>query len=116
MMESLLHYQMADGAWRQLIDREDAWPESSGTGMFAYALITGVRKGWLDAGRYCAAARKAWIALAGYVDQDANVTSVCEGTNKTNDLDFYLLRKRRTGDFHGQAPAMWSAAALLRES
>jgi unsaturated rhamnogalacturonyl hydrolase len=116
MMASLLRYQAPDGAWRQLIDREEAWPETSGTGMFAYALISGVRRGWLDAAQYAPAARKAWIALAGYIDQDSNVTNVCEGTNKTNDLEFYLLRKRRTGDFHGQAPAMWSAAALLRES
>jgi unsaturated rhamnogalacturonyl hydrolase len=116
MMAALLRCQTAPGEWRQLLDREEAWPESSGTGMFAYALITGVRKGWLDVAEYGAAARKAWIALSGYIDQDSNVTSVCEGTNKLNSLDFYLLRKRRTGDFHGQAPAMWTAAALLRES
>jgi hypothetical protein len=42
------------------------------------------------------------------------VTSVCEGTNKLNNLEYYLLRKRRTGDFHGQAPLLWTAAALLR--
>ncbi|RXS98208.1 glycosyl hydrolase [Silvibacterium dinghuense] len=116
MMASLLRYQAGDGSWRQLIDREDAWPESSGTGMFAYALISGVRHGWLDAAQYAPAARKAWLALAGYIDQDSNVTSVCEGTNKLNDLDYYLLRKRRTGDFHGQSPAMWTVAALLREA
>ncbi|MFT4115017.1 glycoside hydrolase family 88/105 protein [Silvibacterium sp.] len=116
MMAALLACQTGAGAWRQLLDHEDAWPESSGTGMIAYALITGVRNGWLDAAKYGPAARKAWIALAGYVDQNSDVTGVCEGTNKANDLDFYLLRKRRTGDFHGQSPAMWTAAALLRQS
>ncbi len=116
MMASLLRYQTAPGAWRQLIDREDAWPESSGTGMFAFALIWGVRSGLLDEKSYGSAARRAWIALAGYVDQNSDVTNVCEGTNKFNNLDYYLLRKRRTGDYHGQAPLMWSAAAVLRSA
>jgi rhamnogalacturonyl hydrolase YesR len=114
MMAALLRYQPPAGAWRQLIDRDDSWPETSGTGMFAFGLISGVRTGRLNAATYGAAARRAWIALAGYVDQNNDVTSVCEGTNKKNDLQYYLLRKRRTGDFHGQAPLLWTAAALLR--
>ena len=28
--------------------------------------------------------------------------------------DYYLDRERRTGDFHGQAPVLWCASALLR--
>jgi rhamnogalacturonyl hydrolase YesR len=114
MMASLLRFQTTAGAWRQLLDHDESWPESSGTGMFAYALVSGVRNGWLDEATYGIAARHAWIALAGYVDQNNDVTSVCEGTNKENNLDYYLLRKRRTGDFHGQAPLLWTASALLR--
>lgn len=114
MMAALLKYQPPAGAWRQLLDREESWPETSGTGMFADSLISGVRTGMLSTAEYGAAARRAWIALAGYVDQNNDVTSVCEGTNKKNDLEYYLLRKRRTGDFHGQAPLLWTAAALLR--
>ena len=82
--------------------------------MFTFAMITGVKNGWLDDRTYGAAARRAWIALVGYIDQNEDVTSVCEGTNKKNDLTYYLMRRRRTGDFHGQAPVLWAAAALLR--
>jgi unsaturated rhamnogalacturonyl hydrolase len=114
MMAALRQFQADDGTWRQLIDRPEAWPETSGTGMFAFAMISGVKNGWLDEKSYGPAARKAWIALSGYVDQNADVTSVCEGTNKKNDLEYYLLRTRRTGDFHGQAPVLWAASALLR--
>ena len=114
MMAALLRYQPPAGAWRQLLDHDESWPESSGTGMFAFALISGVRNGMLSTATYGSAARRAWIALAGYVDQNNDVTSVCEGTNKLNSLEYYLLRKRRTGDFHGQAPLLWTAAALLR--
>jgi unsaturated rhamnogalacturonyl hydrolase len=114
MMESLLKYQGKDGMWRQLIDRDDAWPETSSTAMFSFAMITGVKNGWLEAPTFGPAARKAWIAVAGYIDQNDDITSVCEGTGKKNDLDYYYMRRRRTGDFHGQAPILWAASALLR--
>jgi unsaturated rhamnogalacturonyl hydrolase len=114
MMAALLKYQGKDGMWRQLIDHEEAWPESSGTGMFTFAMITGVKLGILDGPTYGPAARKAWLAVVGYIDQNGEVTQVCAGTNKLNSLDYYLARPRRTGDFHGQAPILWAADALLR--
>ena len=114
MMKALLEFQGKDGMWRQLIDHPEAWPETSSTGMFTFALITGVKNGWLDAAVYGPAARKGWLALVGYIDQNADVTSICEGTGKKNDLEYYFSRARRTGDFHGQAPVLWCASALLR--
>jgi unsaturated rhamnogalacturonyl hydrolase len=114
MMSALLKYQGKDGMWRQLIDHDEAWPESSSSAMFTFALITGVKNGWLDAATYGPSARKAWIAVVGYIDQNQDITNVCEGTGKLNSYDYYLARKRRTGDFHGQAPILWAASALLR--
>jgi rhamnogalacturonyl hydrolase YesR len=114
MMTALLKYQGKDGMWRQLIDHEEAWPESSSTAMFTFAMITGVKNGWLDAATYGPAGRKGWIAVTGYIDQHDDVTSVCEGTGKQNDLEYYLERKRITGDFHATAPILWAADALLR--
>jgi unsaturated rhamnogalacturonyl hydrolase len=115
MMVTLLKYQTPTGMWRQLIDRPEAWLESSSTGMFAFAFITGVRRGWLDEDKYGPAARKAWLGLIGYLDQNADVREVCVGTGTKNDLQYYLDRPRSVGDFHGQAPILWSASALLRE-
>lgn len=114
MMAALLRYQGKDGMWRQLIDHDEAWPETSSSAMFTFAMITGVKNGWLDEATYGPAARRAWIAVVGYIDQNWDVTSVCEGTGKKNDLAYYLARHRRTGDFHGQAPVLWAASALLR--
>jgi rhamnogalacturonyl hydrolase YesR len=114
MMAALLKYQGKDGMWRQLIDHDEAWPETSSSAMFTFAMITGVKYGWLDGSTYGPAARKAWLAVTGYIDQNGDTTSVCEGTGKKNDLDYYLERRRMTGDFHGQAPILWAASALLR--
>ncbi len=112
MMSALLKYQGKDGMWRQLIDHDESWPESSSSAMYSFAMISGVKNGWLDAATYGPAARRAWIAVTGYIDQNNDVTSVCEGTGKLNNLEYYLFRKRRTGDFHGQAPVLWAASAL----
>jgi rhamnogalacturonyl hydrolase YesR len=114
IMAALLKYQNDEGMWRQLIDHPESWPESSCSGMFTFAMITGVKQGWLDEKTYGPAARKAWLGLLKYLDSNSDMREVCEGTNKKNDLQYYLDRKRRTGDFHGQAPVLWSATALLR--
>lgn len=113
-MKALVSYQGQDGMWRQLIDHPESFEETSGSGMFAFALITGVKNGWLDADTYGPAARNAWIGLAGFVDQNGDMTSVCVGTGKNNSLEYYLERPRHTGDDHGQAPVLWAASALLR--
>lgn len=87
-MRALLEFQGRDGMWRQLIDRPEAWRETSSTGMFAFAMITGVKNGWLEEKTYAPAARGApgWRSPATST-KNADVTSVCEGTGKNNDLD-----------------------------
>lgn len=114
MLATLLKYQNQDGTWNQLIDHPEAWPETSSTGMFTFAMITGVRNGWLDKKTYAPAARKAWLGLVHYIDARGDISNVCEGTNKKNDPNYYLTRARNTGDLHGEAPILWSTSALLR--
>jgi unsaturated rhamnogalacturonyl hydrolase len=114
MMATLLSLQGKDGLWRQLLDHPEAWPETSGTGMFAFAMITGVKSGWLEQRTYGPAARKAWLGLVKYIDGDANISHVCAGTPKGPTVQYYLDRPRNVGDLHGQAPILWSASALLR--
>jgi len=81
--------------------------------MFAYGFIVGVKHGWLGAGEYGVAARKAWNTLVSYIDERNNVTEVCVGTGKKNDKRYYYDRPCNAGDFHGQAPCLWCIAALL---
>ena len=123
MMAGLLEHQNPNGVWLQLIDQPDFWAETSGSAMFTFAMVEGVKRGWLDAATYGPAARKAWLGLVTYVDEAANIRETVVGTNKASkevgpDLQvqkkFYFDRPRRTGDLHGQSPMMWTAAALLR--
>lgn len=121
MMENLLKYQDADGMWHQLIDDHTTWPETSSTGMFTFAFITGVKQGWLDESTYGPAAKKAWLKLITYLNENADIREVCQGTNIHDPAKhgpdgraYYLARERIVGDMHGQAPVLWCAGALLR--
>ncbi|SEN85036.1 Rhamnogalacturonyl hydrolase YesR [bacterium A37T11] len=113
MMKTLKQYQGTDGMWHQLIDDPTAWNETSGSAMFTYAFVTGVKNGWLDKKIYGIAARKAWLKLVTYINVQDELIDVCEGTNIKDDRNHYLNRKRIIGDLHGQAPVIWCAAALL---
>jgi unsaturated rhamnogalacturonyl hydrolase len=120
MMAGLLKNQAEGGMWRQLIDKPESWPETSSTGMFTFSMAVGVRKGWLTDPEYKAAARQAWVALCGYVDENANLREICIGTGKAGEsvrgeeaqLRYYLNRQRSVGDLHGQAGLIWAAWAM----
>ncbi|MEP4534989.1 MAG: glycoside hydrolase family 88 protein [Cyclobacteriaceae bacterium] len=112
MMNALKKNQSKEGMWRQIIDDEQAWKETSATAMFTYAFIIGVKEGWLKQDEYAPAARRGWLALVSYLDENNELTEVCVGTGIKNDRDHYLNRPKTTGDLHGQAPLLWCAAAL----
>jgi unsaturated rhamnogalacturonyl hydrolase len=114
MMASLLRYQTENGTWRQLIDDPNSWPETSCTGMFTFALLSGVKYGWLDKNTYGEVARRAWLGLISYINEKGEIQEVCEGTGKKNDRQYYLNRKHNVGDLHGQAPILWCVSALLK--
>jgi unsaturated rhamnogalacturonyl hydrolase len=114
MMAALLPMQGKDGLWKQLLDHPEAWPETSCSAMFTFAMVTGVKNGWLKEKTFGPAARKGWLGLVTYLEPDGDLRNVCEGTGKKNDLNYYLTRGRNTGDLHGQAPLLWCATALLR--
>jgi rhamnogalacturonyl hydrolase YesR len=99
--------------WRQLIDHEKSWKETSSTAMFGYAMSVGVRKGLLPESPFTKAYRKAWLSLVDYVGLDGKIEEVCVGTGKGSDVPYYLARSRTTGDLHGQAPMLWFAYSLL---
>lgn len=113
MMKTLRGYQHDDGLWGQLIDDPASWTETSGSAMFTYAMIVGVRRGWLPAGKYKPVIDKAWKGLTGRINADGDVEKTCQGTGKKNDRQYYLDRKCFLGDMHGQAPVLWCAMAMI---
>jgi unsaturated rhamnogalacturonyl hydrolase len=113
MMAALLATHQPSGLWNQLIDRPDAWAETSGSAMFAFAFLRGVNRGLLPSSPYRSAALTAWAALSAQVELDGRLRGVCVGTGQSADAQYYLDRPVVTGDLHGQAALLWTAAELL---
>lgn len=112
MIYALRQYQRNDGMWNQLVDDPQAWPETSATAMFTFSMAVGVKQGWLNKKQYMPLIKKAWLALVACINNHDEVTAICEGTNKMNNKQYYLDRKTKTGDMHGQAPMIWCAFIL----
>jgi rhamnogalacturonyl hydrolase YesR len=112
-----------DGMWRQVLDVPAANPESSCTAMFAFALTTALKNGWISGSNYSMAARRAWLAVANKTNGQGQLDKVCPGTGQpTNPTTLTLQQQQQfyenialgSNDPHGQAPLLWTAHAQLR--
>jgi rhamnogalacturonyl hydrolase YesR len=65
LTRKLVTLQFPDGLWRAWLNRTDLeqTPEVSGTSFFAYGLLAGVNRGWLDRKSYLPSALRAWRGL-----------------------------------------------------
>lgn len=123
-MDGLLPLQITSGAdagmWRQVLDLASSNPESSCTAMFTFALVTGIRNGWLTDAKYITAAKNGWLALGNKTNSSGVLDRVCPGTGQADagtlasQQAFYANITLGSNDQHGQAPLMWAARALIR--
>ncbi|MCH8222877.1 MAG: glycoside hydrolase family 88 protein [Chloroflexi bacterium] len=108
-LRALLGYQDESGAWRQVIDRPDAYLELTATAMIGYSLARGIGRGWLD-GEFRGAADRAWGAVSERVDDGGMVFDSCTGTGPLPSLEDYLTRATENGhDDRGGSMALWFA-------
>jgi len=117
MMAGLLKVQSESGLWYQVLDmpKDSAnWVETSGSAMFTYAMIAGVRAGLLDAATYVPPVKSAWAGLRSKISAQGEISDICIGTYFLATPQDYMKLKKLTGDGHGQAPVQWAAAEILR--
>jgi unsaturated rhamnogalacturonyl hydrolase len=113
-MDVLVDYQDSSGMWHQVITYPSSYLETSCTGMFLFAMSTGVRMGWLPENEYLPVIERGWRALATYVNANGEVSDICIGTGEGSNIDHYLNRPRSTGDLHGQAAVIWAAVGIMQ--
>jgi rhamnogalacturonyl hydrolase YesR len=90
-MRALANLQDENGMWRQVIDLPGSYPEFSATAMITFAMVRGIRSGWLET-RYQPMVDRAWRALKIRFSADGQLTDVCESTGKQQSVDAYLNR------------------------
>lgn len=102
LAKGYLAHQSDDGRWRQVIDDDEAYLETSCTAMFACAFMRGYRWGLLGEEYKKSAIRAVESILTNCVDDDGNVYGVCRGSEFSFSNDYYkydLLP--RDNDTHG---------------
>ena len=116
LADALLSRQQPSGMWHCLLDRppEASPAESSGTAMIATALARASREGTLAGDKYRDAARRAFAALAAYVDSDGVVLSVSPGPGPLESEEPWLVDNFPPGNDHGTFALMYAAAESVR--
>ena len=80
MSYALIKYQNAHGVWKQDIDCDYAWDESSATAFIAFGMGVGLRMGILEYDVFYSAFEKAIKAIADrFIDEDFSTLMCCGG-------------------------------------
>ncbi|HWW76861.1 MAG TPA: glycoside hydrolase family 88 protein, partial [Pyrinomonadaceae bacterium] len=111
--KGLAALQSGSGFWRQLLDREDSYLETSATAIYTYALARAVNRGWIDAAAYAPAALLAWNAVSTKVNAKGQVEGTCVGTGMGFDPAFYYFRPVSPYAAHGYGPALLAGAEVI---
>lgn len=106
-LAALKAHQDVSGAWHQVIDHSGSYRELTSTCMITFAMLRGLRRGWLDSAEYLPVVERAWSAIRRRVGVDGALVDVCAGTGKQRSLRAYLDRHAIQGeDARGGAMAL----------
>lgn len=112
-LRALARVQDPTGMWHQIIDEPASYRELTCTSMITYAIIRGIRNGWLDSETYTPIAHRAWSALKLRIGNDGRLVDVCTGTGKQPNRRAYFDRTAILGpDPRGGAMALLVAVEM----
>jgi len=117
-LTALMKHQDDEGMWHQVIDHPESYAEFSCTCMIGFAMLRGMREGWLPRDEFEASADRAWAAIKRRIHLDGEfLEGVCTGTGKQTSLQAYFDRKEIHGrdDRGGAMALMLSTERILWE-
>jgi unsaturated rhamnogalacturonyl hydrolase len=108
----------ATGLWFEVVDAGSMstdWVETSGSGMFVYALKVGVNRGYLDSS-YLAVANKGWLGLQTKVTTDSGglptITDAVGGLSVQNNYAGYVNQSTVSNSSQGLCGILLAAAEM----
>ena len=111
-LNGLMALQSADGAWHQLLDRNDTYLETSCTAIYAYCLAHAINKGWIEPEPYIGQTLLAWNYVSAHITEGGQVEGTCVGTGLAFDPAFYAYRPVNNYAAHGYGPVIWAGAEI----
>ena len=113
-LRALQKHQDVTGMWHQVVDHPESYREFTATSMITFAMIRGVRRGWLDRAEFEPSIQRAWYALKSRIGADGGLVDVCTGTGKQKSLREYYDRGAILGrDGRGGAMALMVSTEML---
>ena len=108
------------GLWFQVLDkgeRPDNWIETSGSGMFIYAIRKAVDLKLIDR-EYLPVAEKAWKGLPAFIEEGPNgmpvITSAVQGMGVQTEYALYVKMSRLKNSTHGLMAVQLAASQMER--
>ncbi len=108
----------ATGLWFEVVDQgshDDDWVESSGSGMFVYALKVAVDGGFLDP-TYLPVATRGWQGLQTKLTVDASglpsISGAVQGVSVQGNYAGYINQKTLTNSSHGLCGILLAASEM----
>lgn len=116
-MAALRQYQdEQSGCWHQVIDYPESYDEYSCTCMIGFAMVRGIRRGWLQRADYQPNVDRAWRAIESRTTPDGELVNVCAGTGKQKTLQDYFDRPAINGrDDRGGAMGLMFTTELMAD-
>lgn len=89
-LRALIKHQDPTGMWHQIIDEPGSYREMTSTCMITFAMLRGLRNGWLDEKDFLPAINTAIPAIMSRISPTGELIDVCTGTGKQkNRLAYY---------------------------
>lgn len=114
-VDGILPYQSKSGLWANLADRPVTKTnrlETSGTAMFVYTILKGVRKGWLDPS-YREAAMEGFAGMVREKLKDGALTDIYLKASANNTNNYELTEYYLPDEGKGSGPFIMAYAEML---
>lgn len=113
-IRGLANYQDGTGFWRQLIDRNETYLETSATAIFTYSIARAINLGYVDEKVYGPMVCLAWNAVASKVNAKGQVEGTCVGTGMGFEPAFYAYRPVNVFAAHGYGPVLLAGSEMIK--
>lgn len=114
-LKALCKHQDPTGMWHQVIDEPGSYREMTSTCMISFAILRGLRNGWLEADEFRPVIERSMPAISERIAPNGELIDVCTGTGKQKNLQAYYDRTAILGkDERGGAMAFIAVTEYAR--
>ncbi len=110
----LLPFQSDSGMWRQVLDIESSYKETSCTAIFTMGMLRGIMNGILPK-EYTEVAKKSLSDLLDkMIDENGDVLGVCRGSQCSMNAQYYCDLGTVTNDDHGTGVVIAAVCEMIK--